>query len=211
LQGIHRSGPRGAAASASVGNRERSPIHARSSTSAATLFRTDDESPASAGLSERMMGLEPTTFCMAKVGGRSRPFACVRRNLSFAAASFGATERQRTRTNAECSHCSHRGRCHLQLAGPGRPHTPCGGGRASDGTRTPCTSIGPAFSEPVWALPATVQSARRFKAAGSVDTFPGPVSPTALSRSGSSDRDPPPAHGRCSRGPGAAAARGAKG
>jgi hypothetical protein len=29
-------------------------------------------------LSERMMGLEPTTFCMAKVGGRSHPFARVR-------------------------------------------------------------------------------------------------------------------------------------
>jgi hypothetical protein len=25
-------------------------------------------------LSERMMGLEPTTFCMAKAGKRSRPF-----------------------------------------------------------------------------------------------------------------------------------------
>jgi hypothetical protein len=25
-----------------------------------------------------MMGLEPTTFCMAKAGGRSRPFACAR-------------------------------------------------------------------------------------------------------------------------------------
>jgi hypothetical protein len=33
---------------------------------------------------ERMMGLEPTTFCMAKAGGRSRPFARVRRNLLFA-------------------------------------------------------------------------------------------------------------------------------
>jgi hypothetical protein len=30
------------------------------------------------GISERMMGLEPTTFCMAKAGKRSRQFASVR-------------------------------------------------------------------------------------------------------------------------------------
>ncbi len=53
------------------------------------------------------MGLEPTTFCMAKAGDRSRPFACVRRNLPFAAASARASERHRSRANAECSHCSH--------------------------------------------------------------------------------------------------------
>jgi hypothetical protein len=27
---------------------------------------------------KRMMGLEPTTFCMAKIGRRSHPFASVR-------------------------------------------------------------------------------------------------------------------------------------
>src|SRR5688500_17371290 len=68
------------------------------------------------GFSERMMGLEPTTFCMADAGGRSHPFARVRRNLSFAAASVEASERQRTRANAYCSHCSHCDRCHVRLA-----------------------------------------------------------------------------------------------
>jgi hypothetical protein len=37
---------------------------------------------------ERMMGLEPTTFCMARAGGRSRVFASVRRNLLFAVGSM---------------------------------------------------------------------------------------------------------------------------
>lgn len=63
---------------------------------------------------ERMKGLEPSTFCMARVGGRSRRFACVRRNLSFAAASVRASERRRTRANADCSHCSHCDSRHVQ-------------------------------------------------------------------------------------------------
>jgi hypothetical protein len=58
------------------------------------------------------MGLEPTTFCMARSGGRSRRVAPVRRNLPFAATSTSASERQRTRANAECSHCSHRHHWH---------------------------------------------------------------------------------------------------
>ncbi len=65
------------------------------------------------------MGFEPTTFCMARVGERSRRFAGVRRNLSFAVASGRASERQLTRANAECSHCSHSDRCHVQLVWPG--------------------------------------------------------------------------------------------
>jgi hypothetical protein len=45
------------------------------------------------------MGLEPTTFCMAKSGGRSRPFARVRRTLLFPGASprrANGTESERT-------------------------------------------------------------------------------------------------------------------
>jgi hypothetical protein len=61
------------------------------------------------------MGLEPTTFCMAKVAVR-RPFARARRNFLFAEASGLASERQRARTNAECSHSSHCDCCHVQLA-----------------------------------------------------------------------------------------------
>jgi hypothetical protein len=60
------------------------------------------------------MGLEPTTFCMAKAGARSRPFAPVRSNRLFAASSGRASERQRTRANAECSHCSHCDPRHVQ-------------------------------------------------------------------------------------------------
>jgi hypothetical protein len=63
------------------------------------------------------MGLEPTTFCMAKAGGRSRPFACVRRNLTFAASSR-VSERERSRANAECSHCSHCDQCPIRPLGP---------------------------------------------------------------------------------------------
>ncbi len=80
---------------------------------------SQNKNPQFRGCLERMMGLEPTTFCMAKVGRRSRPFARVRRNLLFAAASDWPSERQRTRTNAECGHCSHCDRCHVQLAWPG--------------------------------------------------------------------------------------------
>jgi hypothetical protein len=61
-----------------------------------------------------MMGLEPTTFCMARAGGRSRPFAPVRRKLICAGTSLLVTERQRSRANAERSHCSHCDCCHIQ-------------------------------------------------------------------------------------------------
>jgi hypothetical protein len=54
-----------------------------------------------------MMGLEPTTFCMANARDRSHPFASVRSNHLFAATTGRASEPQRTRANAECSHCSH--------------------------------------------------------------------------------------------------------
>src|SRR5213075_1816566 len=67
---------------------------------------------------KRMKGLERSTFCMARVGERSRPFAWVRQNLLFAAPSGQAIERQRTRANAECSHWSHCDPCHVQLARP---------------------------------------------------------------------------------------------
>jgi hypothetical protein len=60
---------------------------------------------------ERMMGLEPTTFCMASASGRSRPFAPVRSNWPFAAVSVGASERERTRANAQPCHS-----CHASLA-----------------------------------------------------------------------------------------------
>jgi hypothetical protein len=73
--------------------------------------------PFPAGFRKRMKGLEPSTFCMARVGGRSRPFARVRSNRLFAAASDRPSERQRTRANAECSHCSHCDRCNFQADG----------------------------------------------------------------------------------------------
>jgi hypothetical protein len=44
-------------------------------------------------------GLEPTAFCMANAGGRSRRFAPVRRNLLFASlrrARVHGNERERT-------------------------------------------------------------------------------------------------------------------
>jgi len=46
-----------------------------------------------------MMGLEPTTFCMAKASGRARRFAPVRSNVLFAACSSeraNANELERT-------------------------------------------------------------------------------------------------------------------
>jgi hypothetical protein len=38
---------------------------------------------------ERMMGLEPTTFCMASASDRSHPFATVRSNRLFSAFPIG--------------------------------------------------------------------------------------------------------------------------
>ncbi len=46
--------------------------------------------------SKRMMGLEPTTFCMASAGGRSCRFAPVRPHCLFAGVSVRAGERDRT-------------------------------------------------------------------------------------------------------------------
>jgi hypothetical protein len=63
-----------------------------------------------------MKGLEPTTFCMANARDRSHPFASVRSNHLFAATTGRPSEPQRTRANAECSHCSLCDRCHVQLA-----------------------------------------------------------------------------------------------
>jgi hypothetical protein len=54
-----------------------------------------------------MMGLEPTTFCMANASARSRPFAPVRSNDLFAGLSVQASERERTRANAEPCHSCH--------------------------------------------------------------------------------------------------------
>jgi hypothetical protein len=45
---------------------------------------------------ERMMGLEPTTFCMANASDRSLLFAPVRPNRLFAGLPSQATERERT-------------------------------------------------------------------------------------------------------------------
>jgi hypothetical protein len=59
-----------------------------------------------------MMGLEPTTFCMARasdVRARSRPFAPVRSNLKplVCRAFARASEHHRTRANAEPCHSCH--------------------------------------------------------------------------------------------------------
>jgi hypothetical protein len=55
---------------------------------------------------ERMMGLEPTTFCMASASDLSLPFAPVRSNRRFAEVFAQASERNRTRANAEpCLPC----------------------------------------------------------------------------------------------------------
>jgi hypothetical protein len=70
---------------------------------------------------KRMKGLETSTFCMAKGGGRSRQFAHVHRNLTFAASSSAAIEPDRTRANVECSHCSYCDSCHDQRVGRRQP------------------------------------------------------------------------------------------
>jgi hypothetical protein len=56
---------------------------------------------------ERMKGLEPSTFCMGSASDRSHPFAPVRSNGLLAAVSIGASERKRTRANAEPCHSCH--------------------------------------------------------------------------------------------------------
>jgi hypothetical protein len=63
------------------------------------------------------MGLEPTTFCMAKAGGRSRPFAPfaqgprLQRFLRAERTGPNPSERR----VQPCSHCD---RCHVQLQWP---------------------------------------------------------------------------------------------
>jgi hypothetical protein len=58
-----------------------------------------------------MKGLEPSTFCMASAGDRSRPFAPVRSNAPVAGLPVQANERKRTRANAEPCHSCHRVSC----------------------------------------------------------------------------------------------------
>jgi hypothetical protein len=78
-------------------------------------------------------------------------------NLSFAAASGRASERQRTRTNGEWSHCSHCDRCHAQLARPGsQPHAP----RRSDARVLCGDSKSVANPGTIWYSPARVKPKR---------------------------------------------------
>jgi hypothetical protein len=65
-----------------------------------------------------MMGLEPTTFCMACASDRARPFAAVRSNGLLAGLPVHASEHKRTRANAEPCHSCH-------------------------GTQTPSSDVGP--------------------------------------------------------------------
>jgi zinc-ribbon domain len=69
--------------------------------------RTGENRSSPTVVSKRMMGLEPTTFCMANASSRSRPFAPVRSNVLFAGFSVRASEPERTRTNAEPCHSCH--------------------------------------------------------------------------------------------------------
>jgi hypothetical protein len=71
---------------------------------------------------ERMMGLEPTTFCMANASDRSLLFASVRSNWLFAEVSMRASEQDRTRANAEpCHSCQGlRSRCVVACQNQGR-------------------------------------------------------------------------------------------
>jgi hypothetical protein len=80
---------------------------------------------------ERMKGLEPSTFCMANGGSRSRLFAPVRSNPLIAGGSVQTSERDRTRANVEPCHPCHRIR------------TPTSDSRA-------CS---PAAGEPFWSRP----------------------------------------------------------
>jgi hypothetical protein len=68
-----------------------------------------------------MMGLEPTTFCMASASDRSQPFAPLRLHRPFAGSSCSVRERALTRANAECCHCCHCARCHEKVNEPYRP------------------------------------------------------------------------------------------
>lgn len=58
--------------------------------------RPSSKLPLSGDFLERMMGLAPTTFCMANANDRSRPFASVRSNHLFPGLSVQASERERT-------------------------------------------------------------------------------------------------------------------
>jgi hypothetical protein len=54
------------------------------------VVRTNNETSIFTGILERMKGLEPSTFCMASVRKRSRPFAAVRLTSLFAEDFVGA-------------------------------------------------------------------------------------------------------------------------
>jgi hypothetical protein len=86
-----------------------------------------------------MKGLEPSTFCMASARKRSRPFAPVRSNWPFAAVSVEASERTRTRANAEPCHSCHgpqtRSRLSASAASRSREPASAGAGRRN-GART---------------------------------------------------------------------------
>src|SRR4029450_4820879 len=99
-----------------------------------------------------MMGLEPTTFCMAKAGERSRRCALVRRNLLFAAASGPASEQQRTRANAEGSHCSHCDHWSVQVRDPSRSLTHHAAAEARVTERELRTTVLRVFSDRLTAL-----------------------------------------------------------
>jgi hypothetical protein len=60
----------------------------------AHVTKTANKNPRFTGVSERMMGLEPTTFCMASASDRSRPFA---QSACFGGVGFD----ERTRMNPE--------------------------------------------------------------------------------------------------------------
>jgi hypothetical protein len=68
------------------------------------------------------MGFEPTTFCMANASSRSLPFAPVRSQALFAAASIQTSEPERTRANAEPCHPCHAAGRGITGVGELRPH-----------------------------------------------------------------------------------------
>ena len=84
------------------------------------------------GRLERMKGLEPSTFCMAKSPRCSRPFAQVRSNRLACSMFVSASERERTRTNAEPCHS-----CHALVGASRRVRAPSRS-RRRRGSLTPC-------------------------------------------------------------------------
>src|SRR5262245_6225632 len=85
-----------------------------------------------------MMGLEPTTFCMANTRDRSRPFAPVRSNRLFGAASLWRANGSEPERRPSAAIAAIVIVATFNSLGPDRrPHARRRGGRASDGTRTP--------------------------------------------------------------------------